>query len=299
MGKILFREVVKRHPRLVHLRQKVYELDFNKELHQRVGEVLEFSLPGGKSKDIRERKLEAEKVAEQNLTEVFKFLAKEGYKLDPEMKIKKSLEKTIKVLHENGIFHRDLDLRNVMIGKDGCVYIIDFEKAWLSELERKDSDKETIYDAGGGSTYPEDEGILGRLDQYQEILDQYTRKYEEEKIKKEGQLPPELAQTLKDVESSPKNKAKWIEFKESIVQKPEELTEEQVDKIIADLRSHFFDPGSSIDLEMEVLGLWEINKLNPGVAREFIVKRKEKIKNTSLSKEFSMLDKILSRLKKT
>ncbi len=70
--------------------------------------------------------------------------------LSPEIieSIKDHLASAITTLHKNDIYHNDLNYRNIMLGEDGNIYIIDFDKADIHyskniEQARKDSTKYT------------------------------------------------------------------------------------------------------------------------------------------------------------
>lgn len=63
-------------------------------------------------------------------------------------------------MHENGIYHRDLNVRNLMIGKNGKVYVIDFGKG-VKAAPRDDS----VYHAQEGK-YDHDLSILELVRSY-------------------------------------------------------------------------------------------------------------------------------------
>lgn len=73
----------------------------------------------------------------QNLNEVFSDLCTQSSSpealKDTKLKLIKAIAKAIKLLHEAGIYHHDLNLRNILIQKifDNIlkIYIIDFDKA--------------------------------------------------------------------------------------------------------------------------------------------------------------------------
>lgn len=63
-------------------------------------------------------------------------------------------------LHEKGIYHRDLNVRNLMIGEDGLVYVIDFGKGVKSA-----PNDDSVYHAQEG-TYDNDFSILELIRSY-------------------------------------------------------------------------------------------------------------------------------------
>lgn len=53
-----------------------------------------------------------------------------------------NIKKAIELLHEHGFYHRDLHLGNIMIGKDGIIYIIDFDQAiMINPNDQEEVDK--------------------------------------------------------------------------------------------------------------------------------------------------------------
>lgn len=129
----LYKEVLRRHPQAVHLASYADEMDFI-DLQSHVAQVLAFAAPSGKSRDEQERQFEERKVFALNSEKVFRYLAQSGFKINP--KIVEKMERTMDLLHDNGLIHRDAHHRNFMVtGSLGLpkagepepeVYLIDF-----------------------------------------------------------------------------------------------------------------------------------------------------------------------------
>ncbi|MCF6276935.1 MAG: protein kinase [Candidatus Magasanikbacteria bacterium] len=119
---ILFEEVAKRHPKLIDL--KLENTSF-KQLAYEVQVALKFSKSGttGGGKELLDR---------ENVAKVVDFFGigkgKKGegseFRLPEDFFSK--IANTIKLLNENGIYHRDLHERNIMMDKNGDVFVIDF-----------------------------------------------------------------------------------------------------------------------------------------------------------------------------
>lgn len=103
------------------------------EKEQQVGHILGFVVPDPEA-GTPEEKRSAQSIAfERNETILLAYLRKSGFKLDPEIISK--IERTVRVLHENGIYHNDLHKRNIMISRGGEVFMIDFGRAGNSTRE--------------------------------------------------------------------------------------------------------------------------------------------------------------------
>lgn len=167
----LYREVVKRHPRTVHLKDVVQDLDFN-ELQKEVSGALGFTVPGGKGKDETERMVEQYRVMQMNMERLVMFLKRSGFRLNPA--IPKQIHATMDLFHKNGLCLRDAHHRNFLVtgdleaGSSGeekpCqVYAIDFGSA--SEFKGRYTE-EVYVDTVSGVRFPSDETIVGQLRQF-------------------------------------------------------------------------------------------------------------------------------------
>ncbi|HCC23847.1 TPA: hypothetical protein DF272_06765 [Candidatus Falkowbacteria bacterium] len=123
---MLYREVAMRHPKLVHLQDKLEELSFS-ELQRHVFEALELKAPGGKGSTEGERAYEERLVSNENEKNLYEYLERDGY-VFPET-ILNVLSTTIEWFHQNNFYLRDFHHRNAMVvDNDGqpSVYILDF-----------------------------------------------------------------------------------------------------------------------------------------------------------------------------
>lgn len=134
LAKILYKELVKRHPKTVDVANQVDELPFA-ELQDRVFQAIDAAVPGGKSRDVGERDFEMRKIFDANAEKIYTFLERSGFHVDPG--VVDQIENTMKLFHENGIAFRDGHQRNFMVtgdiaaspGKPAKVSIIDYGSA--------------------------------------------------------------------------------------------------------------------------------------------------------------------------
>jgi hypothetical protein len=95
---------------------------------QIVGERIGFERADTESAESHEEIKSIQAMAfDQNEEKLFKYLKKEGFKFDPI--VFEKIENTMRALNQNGIYHNDLHKQNVMIDKNGEVYVIDFGRA--------------------------------------------------------------------------------------------------------------------------------------------------------------------------
>lgn len=167
----LYREVIKRHPRTVHLKDVAHQLDFD-ELQKEVSHALAFTVPGGKARDENERMIEHYRIMQMNMERLVTFLKRSGFQLNPS--IPKQIATTIDLFHKNGLCLRDAHHRNFLVtgdleaGKNGeerpCqVYTIDFGSA--VEFDGRYSEDAYI-DEVSGARFPNDETIVAQLKQF-------------------------------------------------------------------------------------------------------------------------------------
>lgn len=167
----LYREVIKRHPRTVHLKDVANQLDFE-DLQKEVSHALGFTIPGGKARDENERMIEQYRIMQMNMERLVAFLKRSGFQLNPA--IPKQIAKTIELFHKKGLCLRDAHHRNFLVtgnleaGKNGeelpCqVYAIDFGSA--VEFDGRYSEDAYI-DEVSGARFPNDETIVAQLKQF-------------------------------------------------------------------------------------------------------------------------------------
>lgn len=95
------------------------------------------------------------------------MLPANGMRLDTFLDIARPLTEALAVAHEHGIVHRDLKPRNIMVGEDGRVVVVDFGLAKLKESSGKDSGSptETLFRKGeirGTIPYMSPEQVVGK-----------------------------------------------------------------------------------------------------------------------------------------
>ena len=123
----VYKYLIRHDSRFIDLRQRLDEdgesFDFP-SLERRVGGTLGYQDPSSLSNPAEQLRVEA-----ANSERLFSALKKNGFTLDGQVIIQ--LQNTIKLLHDNNIWHNDLHRRNVMLSFDDAgqikeTYIIDF-----------------------------------------------------------------------------------------------------------------------------------------------------------------------------
>jgi tRNA A-37 threonylcarbamoyl transferase component Bud32 len=104
------------------------------EKEQEVGKAIGFEQPDLSSSTQEELDSARALTFARNEVKLLKYLKKDGFVLDPT--ILTAIENTIRLLHQNGLYHNDLHKQNVMIGEDGRVYLIDFGRADTQKREK-------------------------------------------------------------------------------------------------------------------------------------------------------------------
>ncbi len=123
----IYKYLIRHDSRFIDLRQRLDEdgesFDFP-SLERRVGGTLGYQDPSSLSNPAEQLRVEA-----ANSERLFSALKKNGFTLDKQVIVK--LQNSIKLLHDNNIWHNDLHKRNVMFSfdDDGQIketYIVDF-----------------------------------------------------------------------------------------------------------------------------------------------------------------------------
>jgi len=162
LATIFYKEVVRTHPRLVHHRNRVDDYNFT-DLQYIVPGVLGFNRPGGKGKNFADKAYEKESVMDNNAQLLYDYLKKVGFKID--RNFVKTLKRSLKLMHQHGIYHRDLHLRNVMRGSDGLPYIIDFGTTFVTGISEGVPYSDD--DSGTEKQYLSDEVVLNICEKFE------------------------------------------------------------------------------------------------------------------------------------
>lgn len=162
----LYREVVKRHPKTVHLANHVAEMDYT-DLSEIVGHALDMRKPGGKSSNAAERAFEDAKVQAENSNKLFAYLEKTDFRIHPS--IVTQISNTMKLFHDNGFYVRDAHHRNIMVvgeidaskGESRVtpkVFLIDFATATVIQ-----KGEDPYYDRLSGNNLLSDDFVVNTL----------------------------------------------------------------------------------------------------------------------------------------
>lgn len=109
------------------------------------------------------------------------------------------LRQAIQTLHQSGIYHRDLHLRNILIDQSGKMSIIDFGSAKIINPQNS-TELDNVYNSSDGSIMQSDESILNFLGR----LATTPEEAQAEKIKQHLELPLRLKRII--TEALGKNK---------------------------------------------------------------------------------------------
>lgn len=156
LAMIMYKEVLRKHPRAVHLAAEIDSMTFQ-DLQDEVASVLHFASPGGKARDEAQRQFEEIKVMDMNAEKLYSFLDRSGFVL-PE-NILDQLENALKILHEHGLYHRDAHHRNFFIQGD-----ISGKKT-----EGQEQPRAFIIDFGASVQVSENVDELAVYSQYEEL----------------------------------------------------------------------------------------------------------------------------------
>lgn len=212
---VLYKEVIKRHEKTVDVAPHVNDLSFA-DLQDRVFQALNFSVPGGKSRDAGARELEMRKVFGENAEKLDTYLERRGFRIDPA--VVAQMENTMNLFHKNGLAFRDGHQRNFMISGDYSaapagtakerppqVYVIDFGAATELEGRRlEDVFREVDGDEGKDAVvrnYPDDFMVARQLKRFTgEGAGSEDRKYLEDlaRNRKGAERNPRLAPALNE-----------------------------------------------------------------------------------------------------
>lgn len=95
-----------------------------------VGRIVGFELPGADGVAPQDLQSMHSITFARNEEKLIKYLRKKGFTIP--VSVIGTLERTVRVLHEHGFYHNDIHRRNVMLGSDGSVFLIDFGRSGTS-----------------------------------------------------------------------------------------------------------------------------------------------------------------------
>ena len=155
------------------------------DIRDAVAIALDFERPGGKSFREAERIAEERAVNNDNQKRVYDFLVKHGFKMSTDLALQ--VRNTVELLHANGIYHRDLHERNLMVTDFGLPdqqgYIIDFGRSGM--------------DSSDGENPVDDFEVIRKLDSLNETGD-------DKQQKEDAELSEEVASKQRQLQSKPK-----------------------------------------------------------------------------------------------
>lgn len=172
----LYKYLINHDSRLADVRARLdnAEEDFNfANIERRIANALAYQEPSAQASEAERFRVEA-----ANSRRLFAALKKHGFTLDKEVIIK--LQNTLRLLHDNNIYHNDLHKRNVMFSLDengqiDDVYIIDFGLA--ADTQDKDGLAfdfdivDTYRDFVDSEASAEDKSWLNEIDRLKQRLD--------------------------------------------------------------------------------------------------------------------------------
>ena len=149
LATLLYREALKRNKAedREYSDEYVDSLPFD-QLHWEVSTMLNFSKPGGKSRNEGERIFEEEIVKADNAKVLFRWLETHNFVLPPELL--EQIKNTVELFHKNGLYDNDLHERNVIVQNGDLehpqAYIIDFGSATRGKKASNDETSKPIAD---------------------------------------------------------------------------------------------------------------------------------------------------------
>jgi len=190
--------------------EQIKDMKFE-QLEQSVGLYLKggFNIPGGKGKDLAAKHFEILQVSRENDQKIVELLKQIDFQLPKEVFTK--LDNTIKTLHDNNIYHRELHTRNIMFDYDesGAIkdtWLIDFASAHKFETKPVDP-------------YNDDNGKYIEDDYYQKFR-VFTKSQAERESEGDDRFLNEMKDLLVSVkkrqETNPQAKAKYQELVDEI-----------------------------------------------------------------------------------
>ncbi len=277
LATFLYQEVLKYHPKTKYLAQNknkngLTDLDeMNiEDLQMEVAQALEFSLPPTNGLFVDDRVI---RVFNENKERLINFLQnqrKNGFKMPKDIWIK--LKNTIELFKQNGFEHNDLHERNIIIGRDEEIYIIDFGAAKTvneKENELKMGTETDIERAKIEQTLRQDRAILSTIEQLSRDIEQEAKNEDERKL-------AELINIIEQIiDKKPDVKQELVKLKE--INKADELLEE-IDKIV------LTNEMSSSNLEAQA-------QIEAGLLYKFLQENAGVFNNEQLKKIYSVYKK--------
>ncbi len=207
LATIILREVVQRHP---ESRLGANDYDNIEKLLAEVSILLEFETASSVARSTGLTQKEADnRMNNQNANKVYAYLLNNGFVMHPNIIV--ALRKTLNVLHDHGIVHRDAHERNIMISgqytADAAsvpnVFLIDFGSS-VEIDEPYESAKDSIYtDAVRDAKLVRDEFVLTRLSQMAGTIsisrDPYRQQWKPDGLAKRLLEQPKIKKIFEEV----------------------------------------------------------------------------------------------------
>lgn len=208
LGTYLYKEIVKRADNRDLLNDQEL-IDFREEIKAgntqpdlaRLNEVVDLVV-GLTFGDQQADAMTVTKIEQANHLKIIKFLQSKNFQLDKNKFDK--IEKTLTYLHKNGIYHRDLHERNIMLtydeaGEIADFYLVDFGSA--TDL-KDNSESEAYQDKDKNYLYRDDKSIL-------RIYQALTKNPVDLKQEKSLKLLNNLERTSQRLKNRPEVKELW------------------------------------------------------------------------------------------
>jgi len=161
------------------------------EKEQQVGNIIGFEVPSGEGSSPEEIESERSLVFARNEQKLITYMRKHGFILDPN--IIDALERSIHILHKNKLHHNDIHKRNVMIGRDGTPYLIDF---------------------GRSGAHPDENGLEDLA--APRMWHPLTKTFEQDALEKEVLTAKEILRTTERMMQQPQFQDKFMRLKNEI-----------------------------------------------------------------------------------
>lgn len=200
------------------------------------------------------------------------------------------LSQAINLLNDQGFYHRDLHFKNLMIGNDGQLYIIDFDrsiKVEPNELKTLEPSvrREEIYKKAGNHSFYDDNKIVNLLRQLNtERLDQNF-----------DQLIEATEELKRHLSLKPKNRELYDKMWSKLLIEKNLSVETAFDNFISEI-SHYRWENKHLYLKLKIACLLEVSEKIPERKEEVIALCESELQSSNEAMEIKLFGHLLKKI---